>query len=216
MVRGMKLGTAVPIGIAMALAGWTVWGALASRAERVRYEVLKKSGRYEIRRYPPRLLARASVKGAADRAIGEGFRILARYISGANRMRGPMEAGPSADPAREPPAERIAMTAPVSVEETPDETYTVAFTMPPDYTRESLPEPTDERVRIAAEPARTLAVLRFGWPRTPARIKAREAELLACLAQDGIETVGRPRYAGYNPPWTPPWLVRNEVMAEIR
>jgi hypothetical protein len=49
-----------------------------------------------------------------------------------------------------------------------------------------------------------------------ARLRAREAELLACLARDGIETVGRPLYAGYDPPWTPPWLVRNEVMAEIR
>jgi hypothetical protein len=31
-----------------------------------------------------------------------------------------------------------------------------------------------------------------------------------------IETIGEPFYAGYNAPWTPPWMNRNEVLVEIK
>jgi hypothetical protein len=41
-------------------------------------------------------------------------------------------------------------------------------------------------------------------------------KLLAALARDKIGTQGNPSYAGYNAPWTPPWMRRNEVLIEIK
>jgi hypothetical protein len=215
----MKLGKALPIGVGVgvaALAGWTLWGAFASRVEEARYDILKKTLGYEIRRYAPRLVAQASVQGAYERALGEGFRIVTGYIFGGNCRRDRIEATPPVGTPPEADSERIAMTAPISVEERPGDTFTVGFTMPQQYTRENLPEPTDNRVRIVAEPERDVAVLRFGWPRSRSRIKAKEEDLLALLARDGIEPAGTPFFAGYNPPGTPPWLVRNEIIVELR
>lgn len=215
----MKLGKTLPIGLgglAAALAGWTAWGALSSRVEHARYEVLTQADRYEIRQYPPRLLARASVQGTYKRAVREGFHILLGYILGGNRARERVGTAAPVGASAEEPLHRIAMTAPVLVEERVGPIYTVVFTLPHDYTRETLPEPTDNRVRIIAEPAKKIAVLRFGWPGAEARIREKWKELLDLLARDGVETVGPPLYAGYNRPGTPPWLVRNEVMVEIR
>jgi hypothetical protein len=64
-------------------------------------------------------------------------------------------------------------------------------------------------------PSQKFAVRRFSWLRTDARIQKKEAQLLAALARDHITIKGSPIYAGYDAPWTPPWMTRHEVMAEV-
>jgi hypothetical protein len=64
-------------------------------------------------------------------------------------------------------------------------------------------------------PSQKFAVRRFSWLRTDARIQKKEARLLAALARDHITIKGSPIYAGYDAPWTPPWMTRHEVMAEV-
>jgi hypothetical protein len=41
------------------------------------------------------------------------------------------------------------------------------------------------------------------------------ADLIANLARDGLTAVGLPNWARYDPPWTPPFLRRNEVLVEL-
>ena len=43
-----------------------------------------------------------------------------------------------------------------------------------------------------------------------------QQKLLDHLPRDGIKTTGTLSYAGYNAPWTPPWMLRHEVMAQIQ
>ena len=43
-----------------------------------------------------------------------------------------------------------------------------------------------------------------------------ERKLLALLLEDKIEIVGTPFYIGYNTPGTPLWMIRNEVLIEIK
>src|SRR5512139_4226019 len=64
------------------------------------YTVLKKDDIFELREYPPQILAEIIVEGGLEDAGNKAFRPLFRYISGDNRSRG-----------------KIAMTAPVSQEQ---------------------------------------------------------------------------------------------------
>jgi len=64
-------------------------------------------------------------------------------------------------------------------------------------------------------PAKKYAVIQFSWYRSEARIKHMQKKLLSALARDGIEAQGNTAYAGYNAPWTPPWMIRNKVLVEI-
>jgi len=59
-------------------------------------------------------------------------------------------------------------------------------------------------------------VVRFSWYRSDARVKSMQEKLLSALARDGIVAEGSTAYAGYNAPWTPPWMTRNEVFVEVK
>jgi hypothetical protein len=111
-------------------------------------------------------------------------------------------------------SEKISMTAPV-LATTQGDSHIISFGMPRSYTLETLPKPLDPRVEIAPIPLKRLAALKFSWSRADARVKIMEIKLLSALARDKVELAGSPVYAGYNAPWTPPWMVRNEIMVEI-
>ena len=49
------------------------------------YSVLKKDNEFEIRQYTNFLTATVETDGERDEAIGKGFRILFKYISGENK-----------------------------------------------------------------------------------------------------------------------------------
>jgi len=193
---------------------WSAWGYFSSRVEAASYTVLESKKEYEIRLYPAHIVAETTVKGSYQEALNQGFRIVAGYIFGGNAkkesiaMTAPVVERTSA-------SETIAMTAPVmaTVE---GESHTIAFGMPRSYTLETLPVPTDPRVRIATIPEKKMAAIRFTWFRMDARVQSKKNELLSALAKDGIAPVGAPQYAGYNAPWTPPWMTRNEVLVEIK
>jgi hypothetical protein len=192
---------------------WSLWGFFSSRVEHAEYRVVRSAVDYEIREYPARIVAQTTVLGPYQSALREGFRIVAGYIFGGNTkneliaMTAPVveQGGVS---------EKIAMTSPV-LATTQGKSHVISFGMPRSYTRETLPTPTDARVQIVTMPSQKFAVRRFSWLRTDARIQKKEAQLLAALARDHITIKGSPIYAGYDAPWTPPWMTRHEVMAEV-
>ncbi|MBY0473424.1 heme-binding protein [Patescibacteria group bacterium] len=193
---------------------WTLWGYLSSRVEQMSYVVEKKADGYEIRNYPAHIVAQTTVQGPYDEALSEGFRIVAGYIFGGNakKERVAMTA-PVTE--RSTSSQKIAMTAPV-LATTKGESHVISFGMPRSYTLDTLPVPTDSRVQIVEVPAQKMAALRFSWFRSDTRIQQMQKNLLSSLSRDGVEVVGAPQYAGYNAPWTPPWMSRNEVMVEIK
>ena len=107
------------------------------------------------------------------------------------------------------------MTAPVFVTNK-DNSQVISFSMPSFYALKSLPTPTDSRVKIVTIPTKKYAAMQFRWYRSDERIKNMQEKLLSALHLDGIVTEGSISYAGYNAPWTPPWMVRNEVLVEIQ
>jgi len=184
---------------------------MANRVEEPSYEVVRRVGDVEVRAYDPVIQAVTDVAGGFDRVQSEGFRRLAGYIFGGNRQR--QSIAMTAPVTTEPVV--LAMTSPVSTTANPDQTHRVSFTMPAGMTLASLPEPNDPRVTLVALPRRVVAVLRFSGFSGEARVKDEQHTLLATLGRVGLATRGAPSLARYDPPWTLPFLRRNELQVEL-
>jgi effector-binding domain-containing protein len=199
------------------IALWSLWGFFGSRVEQADYTVVKKMNDYEIREYKAHIVAQTTVRGSFGESISSGFSIVAGYIFGANTkkeniaMTAPVVAQKGESPKT---SQNIAMTAPVMATADGD-SQVISFGMPRSYTLETLPTPNDSRVKIVMIPAKKYAVMQFSWYRSDVRVKKMQEQLLSALAHDGIVTQGNPAYAGYNAPWTPPWMNRNEVLVEV-
>ena len=206
------------IALVVVIALWSIGGFIGSRVEQADYTVVETMNGYEIREYPAHIVAQTTVQGSYGESMSNGFRIVAGYIFGGNTKResiamtAPVVAqkGEGAQA-----AESIAMTAPV-VATAEGDSQVISFGMPRSYTLETLPKPNDPRVNIVMIPAKKYAVVRFSWYRSDARAKSMQEKLLSALARDGIVAEGSTAYAGYNAPWTPPWMTRNEVLVEIK
>ena len=163
-----------------------------------KYEVLKKIGKIEIRRYPSLVTAR--VDGYGD----GGFNLLFSFISGNNRQK--------SDIAMTAPvvSEKIAMTAPVLSEK-----GAIAFIMPEGFKLETTPEPLDDRVKILEVPERVVAALRFSGRWSNSIFQKKTEELLAEIEKAGLKVASQVFSMRYNGPFTPWFLRRNEVAAEV-
>jgi effector-binding domain-containing protein len=190
---------------------WSAWGYFSSRVERTEYKVIKKMNGYEMREYPAHIVAQTRVEGTRGEALSAGFRIVAGYIFGGNTKKESIAM--TAPVVAEKSGKSIAMTAPV-VATAEGDSQIVSFGMPRSYTLETLPTPNDERVKIVTIPAKKYAAMQFSWYRSDARVKRMQEKLLSALARDGVTAQGSAAYAGYNAPWTPPWMTRHEVMVE--
>ncbi|MGV0991236.1 MAG: SOUL family heme-binding protein [Mycobacterium sp.] len=194
----------------VAEAGGTIVG-IRHGTEEPSYTVDRKVGDIEIRSYGPRIAAETTVDADEDAARNEGFRRLAGYIFGGNTTK--TKIAMTAPVAQQ--NEKIAMTAPVASERGADGQWVIRFFMPSKYALESLPTPNDDRVRLVTVPPDRVAVLRFAGILSTKAVASRTGELLKFLRDSGIETVGEPMGWFYDPPWTLPFLRRNEVVVSI-
>jgi hypothetical protein len=185
----------------------------AMATEEPSYTVLEQSGDFELRAYNPMIVAETQVSGPMDDASGAGFRLIADYIFGNNTSRtgGNKVISMTAPVTMEPESEKISMTAPVSMEQT-GEQWRVHFVMPSQYTLDTLPRPNNPAVSLREVPASNYAVIRFSGLVGEKKRAAKTAELMTWLDSKGITPIGQPELARYNPPWTLPFLRRNEVM----
>ena len=158
------------------------------------YQVEKawEAEQIEIRAYAPRIMAVTGMNEDSD----SGFRVLAGYIFGGNAEE-----------------QKIAMTAPV--QQTMAGEKKMAFMMPAEYALKDLPQPEDQRVSFREAPAYTAAVIQFsGWASAE---KADEnwQQLQRFLIAEGIDITGEPTLNQYNPPWTLPFMRRNEIIVPV-
>ena len=187
-----------------------------SGTEEPGYRVLAQTGPAEIREYGPRIAAETTVTGDEVAARSAGFRRLAGFIFGDNTTKGSIAmTAPVAQAANRPANETIAMTAPVAQDRTPAGEWTIRFFMPAHYTLDSLPRPNDPAVRIVPVPPQTFAVLRFSGSIGPDAVARRQAELTQALAGTAWRVTGPPLAWFYDPPWTIPFLRRNEAAVPV-
>ncbi len=199
----------------IAIAAVTI-GPAMSDIEIPNYEVLETDGKMELRRYPPMIIAEVTVEGARDVAVGDGFRLLADYIFGNNKMAGEIA---MTAPVQQEKGAKIAMTLPVEQqaagESWVDGVWKVSFIMPSEYKMDTLPNPNDNRVTLTEVPAKQFIAMRFSGTSSNENIKTHEEKLLAYIKENNLSITGQAKYAFYNPPWTLPFMRRNEVMFEV-
>lgn len=189
--------------------------AMAS-IEEPRFESIKSAGEFELRLYAPMIVAETVVEGDLWGASNDGFRVIAGYIFGNNES----VTAPGAEkiamtaPVTTVP-EKIAMTAPVATQ-AEGAGYRMHFVMPSRYTMATLPRPKDERVKLREVPAQRMAVVRFSGLAGEGKVKDRTEALLAWVRAEGLEPAGAAQLARYDPPWTLPFLRRNEVLVPLR
>lgn len=180
--------------------------------ETPKYTVIRKEKNIELRQYAAYINAKVSVAGPDYRsAIYQGFNILAGYIFGNNIARQKID---MTTPVQVAQSQKIAMTTPVTV--TGDGSFTVAFSMPAQYTLETLPLPKDEGIQFSRIPGQRMAVIRFTGHFRQENIEKHRQQLAAWLQAQDLEMEGEVLAAAYDPPWVPWFMTRNEVMVKVK
>jgi hypothetical protein len=200
--------------LAFLLSACSMFG-VRSGTEQASYTVVAQlDENIEVRRYPPRVVAETSVTAPDESsARNKAFRALFDYISGANRSQTKVAMTAPVETAAKP--EKIAMTVPVETKAQATGTYVMRFFLPAGYTLETAPEPTNPDVRIFEVPERTVAVLRFSGSRGSDNVAVHLSELDTVLEGSGWRAAGEPFSMFYDPPWTIPFLRRNEVAVPV-
>lgn len=202
----------------MILVPLTISGALllvggpAGAVEEAAFKTVLRDGPFEVRDYPLLTVAEVKVTGEQKEAASKGFRLLAGYIFGGNKRR--QNIAMTAPVAQAPVSERIAMTAPVTQIQNAG-AWIVRFTMPSAYTMETLPVPNDPKVQLRRLPATRFAVVKFSGLAGKGDVDVKSNELFAAVKAHNLRASGAVTLAQYNPPWTPWFTRRNEVMVQV-
>ena len=170
-----------------------VWLIRNSRAntETAPYKVLRTDGAFELRDYPALTLATTPMNDArGSGAFGQLF----GFITGKNAK-----------------SEKIPMTTPVLID--PSHT-TMSFVMPHSVVQKGVPEPKDNVSLHPMGPGR-YAVLRFKGRGDDKNQKVAAEQLSAWIRAQNLAAESEPIFAYYDPPWTPIFLRRNEVMLRV-
>ena len=181
------------------------------RTEQPAHEVLIDDEPFQLRRYAPMLVASVTVTGERSDATDEAFGQLASYIFASDRE-----------------GEEIEMTTPVTQAVrgsdpmvtlagagTDAGRYTVRFTMPARWTRETLPAPANPNIVIEELPAREMAVVTFSGAATDEAVREQGEKLRGFMERQSLLPDGTLEYAYYDPPFTLPPARRNEVMMGV-
>lgn len=184
------------------VAGLVLAGLLATSAmalEEPDYTTIAEYDDWELRRYEAYRVAETRVEGDLRQSGSKAFRILAGYIFGDNQ-----------------PGTKMAMTAPVLSERTGEDGYRYQFVMERDYDLDALPAPNDARVALREVPRRLVAALRFSGTWNERRLDDLTTAFLEAIERAGYAPVADPLLARYNPPLTPWFLRRNELLIEVQ
>ena len=186
-----------------------------SQVNEPKFKVIESQENIEIREYGSLLLAQVMVEGERKETISKGFRMLADYIFGNNAPRQKIS---MTAPVTQQQGEKIAMTAPVIQQASDDHNgqWKVRFVLPAEHTLETIPMPNNSQVEVLSIPAKRYAVIRFSGLASQENLQRYLRELVKYAKESNLKIIGEPIFAFYNPPWTLPFLRRNEIMMEVK
>lgn len=149
--------------------------------------------------------------GNFESAGNRGFGPLFGYISGSNK---PNTKIAMTAPVIQELKQKISMTAPV-MQQVAESGSVISFVMPAHMTLDSLPIPNNSEVSLRSIQEQLVAVKRFSGRWTKESCDKNLNELMSRIADHGFEQAGPPRFARFNPPWTPGFMRRNEVQIPV-
>lgn len=202
------------LALGLCLGGCSVFGN--SGVEIAPYSVVLKEGDVEIRNYEKLILVTTPMPQGMKESQNEAFSRLFDYITGTNVAADKiaMTAPVIMDQGDKEEGQKIEMTAPVFMGEN-GKMETMSFVLPDSFTMESAPQPTDPQVKLQEIKNYTVAVLRFSGFLNEDSSMAQKKILEDWIAKSAYKSTGDYKVAGYNPPWTLPFMRRNEVLIPV-
>ena len=188
------------------LAGCSVFGIRT--ADEPKYQVLSDYGHIQVRHYSAMVVAQTEVTADYKNSSSQGFQRLAGYIFVGNKKQQKIAM------TSEQEAENMAMTAPV-IQQKSGSVWLMAFVLPAEYSVSTAPVPLDSAVIIKEIPGKKVAVIRYSGSLSKQGIEEKSKELKNWLDKQGYKAISPSRSAAYDPPWTLPFLRRNEVHIDI-
>jgi hypothetical protein len=169
-------------------------GCQATRAgyESAPYKVVRSDGKFELRDYPALTVVETPM--ANPNGSDGSFMRLFRFITGANEGK-----------------QKIAMTTPVFMSGSATN-LTMAFVLPAKMNTAAVPKPAEGALTVRELPAGRFAVLRYSGGRNAKNEAESLARLQSWLERERLTAMPGPVYGYFDPPWTPAFLRRNEVM----
>ena len=163
------------------------------------YQVISKNDIYEIRKYSSysvcgtKMVADSEVKETPTMP-GQSFNALAGYLFGDNTL-----------------DEKMTMTTPVIMVD-----GNMEFVLPSPITADTAPMPKTQDIFLKDVPSETVAVVEFTGFATDGEVSRQRALLEDALLADGVMYDNLSfKVFQYNPPYTLPWLRRNEVCLKV-
>jgi len=193
--------------LSLSLSGCSMFGVRDT--EEPDFKVLVSEGDFEIRSYQPFMVAETKVEQSVEDARSVGFRRLFSYISGNNSAdRKIAMTAPVLEGGTGIKGQKIEMTAPVFITEN---SRTMAFVLPREFNAENYPVPNDQLVKVFRRPGGKVAIRKFSGTISEERIRTNSEELMSWVEEKGLRSSFSTVAAGYDPPWTIPFLRRNEI-----
>ena len=198
MYKRKMVYVCISIGVAtITFFGWEL--TARSAYESAEYTVIESEGSFETREYPDLMMAVTDTSFKSKRDDGSFMRLF-RYISGANQKK-----------------QKVAMTTPVFMEPgTSDQMGQMGFVIPKTIVQQRIPEPSNNNVLIRKRVGGRFAVIRFAGHMNRESVANAEEDLRKWMAEKGFNGNGEIETAGYDPPWTPGPLRRNEVLIRLK
>ena len=161
-------------------------------SEEAKYEIVKSTDIYEIRKYSDRLAVQV-ISTTGDNS----FRKLYNYISGNNEKK-----------------QEIKMTIPVTQTEKFGN-MTMQFYLPSEFNKENVPDPTNTDIEVINVEGGYYAVIRYSGRASEKNFIKHKSILEDQLTKDNIQIQSPPIKATYNSPFTLPIMRRNEAMFRV-
>ncbi|MCC7336639.1 MAG: heme-binding protein [Pirellulaceae bacterium] len=182
--------------LALAYLGWST-----SRGgyESASYRTIESELSFEIREYPKLKLVTTPMNFDSQGNDGSFMRLF-RFISGGNSKQ-----------------QKVAMTTPVFMDQQQnDSAGRMAFVVPSQVASDGVPLPLDQDIEIKERQAGLFAVVRFAGRINEQTIRKQERELRQWMEARGVAGECELDVAGYDPPWIPGPLRRNEILVRIK
>jgi len=185
----------VMIILGVVVLGLVLAGCSTTRSgyESAPYTVLRTLGKFEVRDYPALTVVETPMDPSGTSA-DRSFSRLFKFITGKNDAK-----------------QKIAMTTPV-IMLNEGTTASMAFVLPAQLKTSGVPKPEDGNVKVRELPAGRFAVLRFSGGRNSKKEAEALLQLKTWMAAEAMGVTSPPAFGYFDPPWTPTFLRRNEVM----
>ena len=184
--------------------------------EEAGYAVIDERNQIEIREYDELVVVETFVNTDYEEAGTIAFRKLFAYISGENisKTKISMTAPVMSKEGDAPEGDKIPMTSPV-LGQRQVKGWRYSFVLPAGYTLENAPLPSNPEVKLVVIPRKKVAVIRYSGSWKEHTMREKSEKLVEWIQANGLERLSSPRSARYDPPWTLPFLRRNEIMIDV-